>query len=86
MIVEHLEPIIYNDTLKSFNENVENALKIINATTKALNSSTMENVIKKKTFISDIFTNINEAESILTKNEKFFAENNVTALLNATLR
>ena len=86
MIVEDLEPIIYNDTLKNFNENVENILKIVNATTKALDSSTMENVIEKETYLRDIFDNIKQAEVILTTNDKYFAGNNVTALLNATLR
>ena len=86
MIVEHLEPILYNKTLKTFNENVPVHLTLINETTEALNSSTMLTVMSKDTHVEDIFTNLTAATDILTENETYFDEVTVRALMKARLR
>ena len=86
MIVEYLEPILYNKTLKTFNENVPVHLPLINETTDALNSSTMLTVMTKDTHVEDIFLNVTAAADILTENEIYFDEVTVVALLKARLR
>ena len=84
--MEHLEPILYNKTLKTFNENVPVHLTLINETAEALNSSTMLRVLSKDTHVEDIFTNVTAARDILTENETFFDEVTVGALMKARLR
>ena len=84
--MKHLEPIIYNKTLKTFNENVPVHLTLINETTAALNSSTMRTVMSRDTHTEDIFTNLTLAINILTENETYFNEATVQALMKARLR
>ena len=85
LIVEHLEPIIYNDTLKEFNENVPSLLALVNTSSQALSGGSMQNVITNVTLIRDIFSNVSQAEKILTGGP-FFSTDNVTALMNARLK
>ena len=86
VIVEHLEPILYNETLKTFNENVPVHLTLINETTDALNSSTMLTVMTQDIHVEDIFTNITAARDILTQNKTYFDEVTVLGLMKARLR
>ena len=84
--MEHLEPILYNKTLKTFTENVPVHLTLINETTDALNSPTMLTVLSGDTHVEDIFTNLTAARDILTENETYFDEVTVEALMKARLR
>ena len=86
VIVEYLEPIIYNKTFKTFNENVPVHLTLINETTDALNSSTMLRVMSRDTHVEDIFINVTAAKDILTENETYFDKMTVVALMAARLR
>ena len=85
LIVEHLEPIIYNDTLKEFNENVPRFLALVNSSSQALSGESMQMVIHNDTLIKAIFINESKAEEILTRGP-FFSTDNVTALMNARLK
>ncbi len=83
--MEHLEPIIYNDTLKEFNENVPGLLALVNSSSQVLSRGSLQMVINNDTHIEDIFINVLKAEEILTRGP-FFSTDNVTALMNARLR
>ena len=83
--MEHLEPIIYNDTLKEFNENVPGLMALVNSSSQVLSRGSLQMVINNDTHIKDIFINVSKAEEILTRGP-FFSTDNVTALMNARLR
>ena len=85
LIVQHLEPLIYNDTLKEFNENVPALLALVNSSSQALSGRSMQMVINNDTLIKQIFSNVSKAEEILTRGQ-FFSSDNVTALLDARLK
>ena len=85
LLVVHLEPIIYNDTLKDFNLNVPNVMKLTNSTTDAVSGKSMEKVIANDTFIKDIFTNVSQAKNVLVS-DSHFDDYNVQGLLDARLR
>ena len=46
LIVQHLEPLIYNDTLKEFNENVPALLALVNSSSQAMLSRSIWNFQK----------------------------------------
>ena len=83
--MEHLEPIIYNDTLKEFNENVPGLVALVNSSSQVLSRGSLQMVINNDTLIEYIFINVSKAEEILTRGP-FFSTDNVTALMNARLR
>ena len=83
--MEHLEPIIYNDTLKEFNENVPGLLALVNSSSQVLSGGSLQTVINNDTLIKEIFSNESKAEEILTRGP-YFSTDNVTALMNARLR
>ena len=85
-MVDKLEPVIYNDTIKHFNENVPNMLKLINTTTEILERKVMQSVINKDTFIKDVFTDENKAENILTSGDLYFNTSTARELLSSKLR
>ena len=85
LIVQHLEPLIYNDTLKEFNENVPALLALVNSSSQALSGTSMQRVINNDTLIKQIYSNVSKAEEILTRGP-FFSSDNVTALLDARLK
>ena len=85
LIVQHLEPIIYNDTLKELNENVPSLMALVNSSSDALSGRSMQLVINNDTYIRDIFTNLTRAEEVLTRGP-FFTLDNVTAILEARLK
>ena len=86
VIVEHLEPVIYNDTLKIFNENVPSLLKVINATSDVLERETVQTVINGDIFVRDIFTDEDKAKEILTRNQTFFNTTSVDILMETRVR
>ena len=85
-MVEKLEPVIYNDTIKQFNENVPNMLKLINTTSEILERKVMQSVINKDTYIKDVFTDDKEAESILSTSDLYFNSSTARELLDSKLR
>ena len=85
-MVDKLEPVIYNDTIKQFNENVPNMLKLINTTTEILERKVMQSVINTDTFIKDVFTDENKAENILTSGDLYFNTSTARELLSSKLR
>ena len=86
ILVKHLEPVVYNDTIKQINIAVPNILKLLNGTARALNNTKLDRVISRTTFITDVFDDITEAKNILTTNDEYFDSYTADALLSAILR
>lgn len=84
-IVENLEPIIYNDTIKSFNEDISYLLKLLNSTNSVLERKIIQTVIDEVIYVETIFTDDEKAIEILTSNE-YFDQSSVNALLKARLK
>ena len=83
-MVKHLEPIVYNDTLKEFNTKVPNMLKLVNATSEVLNRAVMQTVIKNDTFVEDTFTNVTKAKEIIISGN-IFNNSNIEDLLDSRI-
>ena len=86
-MVEHLQPIIYNETIKTFNENISNFLRLLNSTNDILERKIIQTVIDEDILIKHIFTNQDKARQILTSNNNdYFDETSVFGLLTARLK
>ena len=85
MLVQHLEPVIYNDTVQQFSTNIPNMLKLINGTSEILNETLiMTNFVNRNSTVSEMF--YNETKLIDTLKDKGFDDANANGLAFSTLR
>lgn len=66
-IVEHIEPILYNDTVQEFSIKLPGTLRFINSTAFALNDTIIMNkYVPNETLVKDIFYDPDLIRSVLT--------------------
>ena len=66
-IVEHIEPILYNDTVQEFSIKLPGTLRFINSTAFALNDTIIMNkYVPNETLVEDIFYDPDLIRSVLT--------------------
>ncbi len=83
--MQHLEPVIYNDTVQQFSTNIPNMLKLINGTSEILNETLiMTNFVNRNSTVSEMF--YNETKLIDTLKDKGFDDANANGLAYSTLR
>ena len=78
-------PILYNQTVQDFSQNMPDTLKIVNSTAKALNNSIiMTKYVKKETVVGDMFYDTDTVQAALVAGS--FDEKEAKVFIEAILR